>query len=153
MTEQEPGMEAVDCVEVVYRALKRAVTQDEPIPPEAFIRRIKIKEQVAEDAVSVDRRKYVTARECRSKFNRMRGTASLHAGGVRGLLLGLDLLPDPIRDEASHITDSGHSLLVNLPDPVNDTLAAEIAASELIKIARYVTPEQEEEEHSSRRSG
>lgn len=145
-------MEAVECAEVVYRALKRAVTQDEPIPPEAFIRRIN-KEQIAEDAVSVDRRKYVTARECRTKLNRMRGIASLHTGRVRGLALGLDLLPDPIRNEAGLITDSGHALLVNLPDPVNDSLAAEVAASELLKIVRYVTPQQEEEEHNSRRSG
>ena len=151
MTEQELGMEPIECAEIAYRALKRAVTQDEPIPPEAFIRRIR--GQGAEDAVSVDRRKYTTARECRAKLNRMRGTASLHAGTVRSLAFGLDLLPDPIRDETGHITDSGHSLLVNLPDPVNDSLAAEVAASELLKIARYVTAEQEEEEHSSRRSG
>lgn len=143
-------METIECPEIVYRALKRAVTQDEPIPPEAFIRRIK--GVAAEDAVSVDRRKYATARECRTKLNRMRGTASLHAGAVRSLKFGLDLSPDPVRNEAGQITDPSHCLLVNLPDPISDSLAAEVAASELLKIARYVTPEQEEQEHVTRRS-
>ena len=151
MTEQEPGMEAIECVEVVYRALKRAWAPDEPLPPEAFIR--KIRDSRAEGAVSVDRRKYVTAYECRTKLNRMKGTASLHVGTVRSLPFGLDLLPDPKRDGAGLITDPGHCLLMNLPDPIDDSEAAEYAASQLIKIARYVNREQEDEEHRNRRPG
>lgn len=151
MTEQEPGTEAIECVEVVYRALKSSWMRDGLLAPEAFIR--KIQNSKAEDAVSMSRRKYATALECRTKLSRMRGTASLHAGMVRSLPFGFDLLPDPVRETSGVIVDSGHCLLVNLPDPVDDSEAAEYAASQLIKIARVVTDAQEHEEQLTRRSG
>lgn len=149
MIEQSPGTEPVECAEIVYRALKRGWEQGEPIPSEAFMRRIR--ESESEKAVSLSRRKYVTAKECRLKLNRMRGTASLHVGRVRDLPLGFDVSPDPLRDVDGTVIDPGHCLLINLPDPVTDEEAAEVAASQLVKIARHVTPDQEEREHIERR--
>src|ERR1035441_4984236 len=97
MIEQSPGTEPVECAEVVYRALKKSWGPGEPIPSEAFMRRVR--EPEAEQAVSLSRRKYVTARECRLKLKRMRGTASLHVGRIRDLPFGFDVSPDPLRDE------------------------------------------------------
>lgn len=148
MIETDPGTEPVECVEIVYRALKKAWAPDEPIPADAFIRRVRDME--AEKAVSISRRKYVTARECRSKLKRMRGSASLNVGRVRDLPFEFDVLPDPIRDEQGAIIEPGHCLLVNLPDPIEDSEAAEFAASQLVKVARYITPDQEEQEHRER---
>jgi len=148
MTEQSPGTEPVECVEIVYRALKKGWEQGEPIPSEAFMRRVHGTE--AEMAVSLSRRIYVTARDCRLKLKRMRGTASLHVGKVRDLPFKFDVFPDPLRDEDGAIIDPGHCLLMNLPDPVTDEESAEFAASQLIKIARHVTPDQEEREHRER---
>ena len=111
------------------------------MPPEAFIRRVRA--TGAEDAVSVSRRKYVTARECRLKLKRMHGSASLHVGKVRDLPFGFNVSPDPERDAQGKIIEPGHCLLVNLPNPVTECEAAEFAASQLIKIARYITPDQE----------
>jgi hypothetical protein len=80
----------------------------------------------------------------------MRGSASLHVGRVRDLPLGLDVSPDPRRNEQGIIIEPDHCLLMNLPDPVTDDEAAEVAASQLIKIARYITQDQEEQEHKAR---
>jgi hypothetical protein len=148
MIEQIPGTEPVECSEVVYRALKKGWDQGEPIPSEAFMR--KVSEAEAEKAVSLSRRKYATAKECRLKLRRMRGTASLHVGRVRDLPFGFDVAPDPLRDEGGAIIDPGHCLLINLPDPVTDEESAEVAAPQLIKIARHVTQDQEEQEHRER---
>ena len=148
MIEPDAGTEPVECLEIVYRALKKAWAPDEPIPADAFIRRIR--GMAAEEAVSISRRKYVTARECRAKFNRMRGSASLHVGKVRDLPFEFNVLPDPIRDDRGTIIDPGHCILVNLPNPIEDSEAAEFAASQLVKVARYITPAQEEEEHRER---
>ena len=148
MIDQIVGTEPVECTEVVYRALKKGWEQGEPIPSEAFMR--KVRELETEKAVSLSRRKYVTARECRSKLNRMRGTASLHVGTVRDLPIGLDVSAAPGRDGGGAVIDPGHCLLTNLPDPVTDEESAEFAASQLIKIARHVTPVQEEQEHRER---
>lgn len=148
MIEPDHGTEPVECMEVVYRALKKAWAPDEPVPADAFIRRIRGTE--AEEAVSISRRKYVTARECRTKLNRMRGSASLHVGRVRDLPFEFDVLPDPVRDDRGTIIDPGHCLLVNLPDPIEDSEAAEFAASQIVKIARYITHDQEEQEHRER---
>jgi hypothetical protein len=148
MIERTYGAEPVECSEIVYRALKRAWTLDDPIPPEAFIRRVR--ELVAEDAISCFRRKYVTARDCRSKLKKMRGSASLHVGSVRDLPYGLDVAQDPSSDERGTIIEPGHCLLLNLPDPVTAPEEAEFAASQLIKIARSVTPAQEEQEQRER---
>ncbi len=142
------GTESVECDEIVYRALKRPWAQDERIAPEAFIRRIPGVE--AEAAVSMSRRKYVTARECRMKLKRMPATASLHVGKIRELPFGLEVSPDPDRDEHGTIIDPGHCLLMNLPDPITDYESAEFTASQLTKIARLVTPNQEEDEHQER---
>lgn len=149
MSEQTAGTESLECAEIVYRALKKGLAANEPIPPEAFLRRVNRPDP--EKELSLARRKYVTARECRSKLNRMRGVASLHVGKVRNLPWGLDVLPDPLCNEEGVVSDPGHCLLINLPDPVSDEEAAEVVASQLIKIARYVTPEQEEQEHRERR--
>ena len=149
MIERDHGTEPVECAELVYRALKKAWSPDELIPPEAFIRRVR--EMEAESAVSCSRRMYETARECRSKLKRMRGSASLHVGRVRDLPFGLDVVPDPTRDAQGTIVEPGHCLLLNLPDPITDSEAAEFAASQLIKIARYITPDQEEQEHKARK--
>ena len=71
--------------------------------------------------------------------------------GPLGILRdGLDVLPDPLRDEQGVVTDVGHALLINLPDPISESESAEFAASQLTRIARYVTPEQEEKEHLER---
>jgi hypothetical protein len=148
MIEQSPGTEPVECAEVVYRALKKSGEQGEPIPSEAFMRRVRGLE--SEEAVSLSRRKYVTARECRLKLNRMHGTASLHVGRVRDLPFGFDVSPDPRRDEGGAVVDPGHCLLMNLPDPVTDEESAEVAASQLVKIARHVTPDQEKQEDRER---
>jgi len=148
MIQQSPGTEPVECAEVVYRALKKGWEQGEPIPSEAFMRRVR--ELETEEAVSLSRRKYVTARECRLKLRRMHGAASLHVGRVRDLPFGFDVSPDPLRDEVGAIIDPGHCLLLNLPDPVTDEELAEVAASQLIKIARQVTRDQEEHEHRER---
>ena len=148
MIELPLGTEPVDCSEVVYRALKKAWAHDEPIPAEAFIR--KIRQWGVEEAVSASRRKYTTARECRQKLNRMRGSASLHAGRVRALPLGIEVSPDPGRNAQGVIIDPGHCLLLNLPDPITEIESAEFAASQLIRIARYVTPDQEEGEYANR---
>ena len=142
MIEQGPGTEPVECAEIVYRALKKAGAHDEPIPSEAFMRRVR--EVGTEVAISMSRRKYTTAKECRLKLNRMRGSASLHVGRVRDLPFGLDVSPDPVRD------NPGHCLLINLPDPVTDSESAEFTASQLIKIARYITPDQEDQEDKER---
>jgi len=148
MSEPNPGTEPVECPEIVYRALKRGPDHDEPLPSEEFMRRVRQPE--TEKAVSLSRRKYATARDCRSKLRRKRGTASLHVGKVRDLPFGLDVTPDPARNEDGNIVDPAHCLLINLPDPVTDEESAEVAASQLIKIARLVTPEQEEQEHTER---
>jgi len=148
MIEQSPGTEPVECAEVVYRALKKGWEQGEPIPSEAFMR--KVREPETEKAVSLSRRKYGTARDCRMKLKRMRGAASLHVGRVRDLPFGLDVSPDPHRNIDGTIDDPGHALLINLPDPVTDEESAEVAASQLVKIARHVTPEEEEQEHRER---
>lgn len=150
MSEQDPGTENVECAEIVYRALKRGWAHEEPIPPEAFIRKVR-QNGGSDDAVSLSRKKYATARECRSKLNRMRGAASLHVGRIRNLPLDLDVRPDPVRNDGV-IVGPDHCSLVNLPDPVSDFELAEYAASELIKIARFITPEQEEQEHQERRT-
>jgi hypothetical protein len=155
MSETEAGTEDVQCTEIVYRALKRGWAPGESIPAEAFIRKIKqpdpSSEPRVEEGVSLSRQKYATARECRCKLRKMRGAASLHVGRVRGLPLHLDVHPDPDRNADGAVIGPDHCSLVNLPDPVNDTLSAESAASQLIKIARFVTPEEEEEEHRARR--
>lgn len=155
MSAPEAGTEDVQCTEIVYRALKREWVPGESIPAEAFIRKIKRpdpdSEPRVEEAVSLSRQKYATARECRSKLKKMRGAASLHVGKVRGLPLHLDVHPDPDRNADGAVVRPDHCSLVNLPDPVKDTLAAESAASQLIRIARFVTPEQEEKEHQARR--
>jgi hypothetical protein len=148
MIEQSPGTEPVECAEVIYRALKKGWEQGEPIPSEAFMRRVR--EPETEKAVSLSRRKYATARDCRMKLKRMRGTASLHVGRVRNLPFGFDVSPDPLRDVCGAINDPSHCLLINLPDPVTDEESAEVAASQLVKIARHVTPGQEEQEHMER---
>jgi hypothetical protein len=148
MNEREPGTEAVECAEVVYRALRKAWAQGERIASAAFMRRISGLD--AEDGVLLSRRKYTTARDCRLKLKGLVRSASLHVGKIRGLPLGLDVVPDPDRDRDGTITDPGHCLLINLPHPVNEEEAAEVAASQLIKIARFVTPEQEEQEHTDR---
>lgn len=148
MNERDPGTEPVECAEVAYRALKKAWAQGEHIASAAFMRRVRGLD--AEDGVSLSRRKYTTAKDCRSKLGGMVRTASLHVGKVRGLPFGLDVVPDPDRDRNGTITDPGHCLLINLPHPVNDEEAAEAAASQLIRIARYVAPEQEEHEHRER---
>jgi hypothetical protein len=148
MIEQSPGTEPVECAEVVYRALKKGWEQGEPIPSEAFMR--KVREPETEKAVSLSRRKYATARECRMKLKRMRGTASLHVGRVRDLPFEFDVSPDPLRDIEGAISDPSHCLLINLPDPVTDEESAEVVASQLVKIARHVTPDQEEHEHRER---
>jgi hypothetical protein len=152
MIDQDHGTEPVECAEIIYRALKRAWTPDEVIPPEAFIRRIRKIEMTAEEAVSCFRRKYVTARECRSRLKRMLGSASLHVGLLRDLPSSFDVSPDPGRDDQGTVFDPGHCLILNLPDPVMDSEAAEFAASQLIKIARYITPDQEEREQRERTS-
>lgn len=148
MTEQYLGTEPVECAEVVYRALKKSWARGERIASEAFMRRVR--EPEPELAVSLSRRKYTTARECRSKLRGMICAASLHVGKVRDLKFGLDVLPDPKDDQDGNLTDLGHCLLVNLPHPVNDEEAAEVVASQLIKIARCVTAVQEEQEHKDR---
>jgi len=58
MIDQIVGTEPVECTEVVYRALKKGWEQGEPIPSEAFMR--KVRELETEKAVSLSRRKYVT---------------------------------------------------------------------------------------------
>jgi hypothetical protein len=151
MIERDAGTEPVECVEVVYRALKKGWSPGESIPSEAFMRKVRGLE--AEEGVSLSRQKYTTARECRLKLKRMRGTASLHVGKVRDLPFGIDVLPAPVRDVDETITDPGHCILINLPDPVNDDESAEFAASQLIKIARFVTPEQEDNEYRKRTDG
>ncbi|MGA3070470.1 MAG: hypothetical protein ABSD43_09665 [Terracidiphilus sp.] len=148
MNERSPGTEPVECEEITYRALKKGWDKGEPIPSEAFMRRVR--EPEPEKAVSLSRRKYVTARECRLKLRRKFGTASLHVGRVRALSFGLDIAPDPLRDDRGAIIEPGHCLLINLPDPVTDSEGAEFAASQLVKIARYITPNQEEQEHRER---
>ncbi|MGA7523230.1 MAG: hypothetical protein WBW84_12290 [Acidobacteriaceae bacterium] len=154
MSEPEAGTEEIQCSEIVYRALKKAVPPGESIPAEAFMRRVRPlgSHPPTEDAVSLSRKKYATAKECRSKLNRMRGTASLHVGRVRDLPLQLEVRPDPVRGEDGDVVEPDHSLLMNLPDPVTDIHSAETAASDLIRIARFVTPEEEEEEHRARRT-
>src|SRR5580698_5736190 len=149
MIEPDHGIEAVECAEVIYRALKKAWSRDEQIAPEAFIRRVH--EMEAEEAVSCFRRKFVTARECRLKLRGMPAAASLHVGRIRDLPLGIDVKPDPVAGENSVIVEPGHCLLINLPDPVGDSEAAEFAASQLVKIARSVSQAQEELEHMERR--
>jgi hypothetical protein len=155
MSEAEAGTEDVQCTEIVYRALKRGWAPGESIPAEAFIRKVKRpdpdSEPRVEEAVSLSRQKYATARECRCKLRKMRGAASLHVGRVRGLPLHLDVHPDPDRNADGAVVGPDHCSLVNLPDPVNDTFSAEAAASQLIRVARFVTPEQEEQEHQARR--
>jgi hypothetical protein len=157
MSEPEAGTEYIECNEIVYRALKPAWAPDAPIPADAFIRKIKRptpdSEPTAEDAVSLSRQKYISAKGCRSKLNRMRGAASLHVGRVRALPLHVDVHPDPVRNAEGAILESHHCLLMNLPDPITDALSAETTASALIKIARFVTPEQEEDEERTRRLG
>jgi len=144
MTGRNPGVEPVECAEVVYRALYKTWVQGERIASVAFMRRIR--EPEPESALSLSRQKYTTARECRLKLRGMTRAASLHVGRVRDLKFGLDVLPDPEHDREGNLIDPGHCLLINLPHPVNDEEAAEVVASQLIKIARYVTPEQEEQE-------
>jgi hypothetical protein len=143
------GTEKLECEEIAYRALKRSWVVDEDLQPEAFIRRIKPDDSI-EDAVSLSRAKYSTARECRLKLKRMPRAASLHVGRVRGLPLGLDVEPAPCVNEAGE-TDRAHCSLTNLPDPREDSEAAESAASELLKAARLISEQREEEEHRSRR--
>jgi hypothetical protein len=149
MIERDGGSEQVDCAEIVYRALRKAWVVDTTIDPAAFIRRVE--GLMAEDAISFFRRKYVTARECRSRLRKIVGCASLHAGSMRDLPGGIDVSPDPLRDDQGAIIEPGHCLLINLPDPVTESEAAEFAASQLVKIARFVTPDQEEREHRERR--
>lgn len=142
MIEQYPGTEEVECTEVVYRALKRAWVKPNGVAPEAFIRRKT--EPEPEQQISLSRQKYTTARECRSKLQKMPGVASLHVGRVRDLEYSLDVQPDP------EPADRGHCLLTNLPHPVDDAENAEFVASQLSRIARLVSLEQEEREHQDR---
>jgi hypothetical protein len=146
MNEQRGGTEPVECVEIVYRALKRKWIQGLEVPADAFFRRVPTPTREAEEALSLCRAKYATARDCRQRLTRMPACASLHTGKVRALPFGPDIYPDPIRDENGIIVDRAHCVLVNLPDQAIDPEAAEFAASQLARIARLVTEEQEEEE-------
>jgi hypothetical protein len=148
---QGDGTEDVECTEIVYRALKKSWIDGETITAEAFIRRIQNGGQSSEVYVSMDRRKYSTARECRLKLKRMPSATSLHVGRVRNLPFGLDVHPEPIRDGLGTITDPGHCSLSNLPDPIEDFENAEFVASRLARIARLVTAANEEQEHQERR--
>jgi hypothetical protein len=153
MSEKNDGTENLECGEIVYRALKRACPE-EPIPPEAFIRKIRLSGPTPgpELGVSLSRKKYSTARECRTILRKMSGCASLHVGKVRDLPLNLDIWPDPEFDESSTvIIRPGHCLLMNLPDPKGDEENAEYAATQLLRLARCIAAEQEEIEHVSRR--
>jgi hypothetical protein len=155
MIEQAPGMEDIECPEIVYRALKKSWVDGTQVAAEAFIRRLIRKpdaapgKQPSEDAVSLSRRKYATARKCRTKLKNMPYTATIHAGRIRALPLDVDIQPDPLVDADGRITDSAHCLLINLPDP-NDWDSAESVASQIAKTARIFTAEQEEEEHRAR---
>jgi hypothetical protein len=150
MGETTSGTENVECGEIVYRALKRACL-DEPIPHEAFIR--KIRQSGTESGVSLSRKKYSTAHECRTILKKMSGCASLHVGKIRDLPLNLDICPDPEFDEsATFIVRPGHCLLTNLPDPASDEENAEYAATQLLRLARCITKDQEEFEHASSRA-
>jgi hypothetical protein len=151
MNEQGPGTEDVECTEIVHRALKKRWADGTQVHVEAFIRKINRDTGASEEALSLSRKKYATARECRLKLKKMPASASLHSGTIRELPLNLDVRPDPLRDTNGTITEPDHCLLVNLPDPVNDYDSAEFAASQLSEVARVVTQEQEEQEHQERR--
>lgn len=144
MNEQHPGTEDIECDEIVYRALKKSWIHENKVTVEAFMRRN------LETAVSLSRRKYSTARECREALKKMPSAGSLHVGYIRELPFGLAVQPDPITKDGV-ITGPSHCLLLNLPDPVTDSDNAEFVASQIAKIARLVTAEQEEEEHCCRR--
>jgi hypothetical protein len=151
MIQQGDGTEDVECTEIVYRALKKTWIDGNTVTAEAFIRRIQNGGQSSEAYVSMDRRKYSTARECRSKLKKMPSATSLHVGRARSLPFGLDVHPVPIRDEFEAITDPGHCALMNLPDPIDDYGNAEFVASQLARIARLMTAVDEEQEHQERR--
>jgi hypothetical protein len=153
MNQPGDGTENVECNEIVYRALKRNWISDSVVAAEAFIRRIKNDGLTCEEYVSLSRRKYSTARECRMKLKKMPGTASLHVGRIRDLPFALDIHPEPINEESSGaIVDASHCSLINLPNPIDDYDNAEYVAGKIAKIVRLVSAAQEEEEHSQRRS-
>jgi len=147
MSQHEDGTENLECSEIVYRALKKSWVDGDSIDAQAFMRQ----PIPTETYVSLSRKKYATARECRQKLSKMPKTASLHVGRVRDLPLGLDVGPAPDRDDNGQIVDPGHCALLNLPDPEADPFNAEAVASKLTRLARIVSAEQEEAEHSFRR--
>ncbi len=79
MTESD-RTEDVDCTEIVYRALKKSWIGDNGVGAEAFIRKVQNEGKSSEAYVSITRKKYTTARECRSRLRKMPSAASLHVG-------------------------------------------------------------------------
>jgi len=156
MDSQGDGTEELDCAEITYRALKKKWIEEQPILADAFLRRVK-PSGIVEDAISLSRQKYSTAKECRQKLDKMPGVASLHVGRVRSVSIPdvapveLDVIPKPVSDESGTIVEPGHCELTGLPHPQTEQEAAERAASRLRDMARIISRAEEELEHSRRR--
>src|SRR5437588_1556825 len=91
MSEDLPGLDA-DCV--VYRAILRRQWIDEDggeLKPDAFLRR----PEVDADGISVYLAGPCDPAGVAAKFNRCEAVAALCVGEIRGLGLGLDVIPDP----------------------------------------------------------
>jgi hypothetical protein len=123
-------MEALPCNKIVYRALrKRWVDQASNVLPAAFIRR---EPPADEHGLSVDPS---SAQSCATALQNCH-VASLHVGRIRNL--GLDCIPDV----------PGHANITGVPRPSEDLVRAERLAGQLARLARFIPPEQYQQDAS-----
>ena len=117
-------MESLPCKTVVFRAITRKQWVDKPtqaVSPGAFFRRPPPDD---EDGISVD---IDSPTSCVKIFNKTFGVVSLHVGRVRDI--GLDITVD----------DPPHANIVGVPRKEEDNTEAERFASQLAKMARFIS--------------